>query len=114
MAKINDSFRDDKLYFILNASDLASSERELQGVKKHVNNQLKANGVKEPKVYHLSSKRAMLAKTDTHSDLAFGRFEQQFYTRTVDELKHLGFNLLRHESERYYQTLEEGIRFFSV
>ncbi|MBM7094455.1 dynamin family protein [Bacillus sp. H-16] len=62
MGKVNESFTDDKLYFVINASDLASSEGELNGVRKHVKDQLVRNGIESPRLFHLSSKEGLRLK----------------------------------------------------
>ncbi|WP_062046856.1 dynamin family protein [Bacillus sp. JCM 19034] len=54
MAKVNEGFREDKLYFVLNAADLAHSRAELIGVRNHILDQLQKNGFKHPRLYSLS------------------------------------------------------------
>ncbi|WP_088102169.1 dynamin family protein [Halalkalibacter urbisdiaboli] len=112
MAKVNESFRHDKLYFVLNAADLAGSEQELNGVRKHVYDQLRANGIDQPRIYHLSSKQGLLEKqTGLEKTSWFKQFEQAFYKQTIHELKRLGFDLLKQEASRYMLKLEEAIHF---
>ncbi|WP_332630180.1 dynamin family protein [Halalkalibacter flavus] len=112
MAKVNEGFRADKLYFILNAADLASSPYELNGVKKHVYDQLIQNGVHQPRLYPLSSKQGLAAKRDGRSsDDMFAIFEKSFYQNTITELKRLSFELVKEESRRYKAILEKGLEY---
>ncbi|WP_368504462.1 dynamin family protein [Alkalihalophilus sp. As8PL] len=112
MAKVNDRFTHDKLYFILNAADLASSPAELNGVKKHINDQLLNIGIEKPRLYPLSSKKGLAAKqSETKHDQMFSRFEDAFYTETVQELKQLSFSLIQEEVKTYLNQLQEAIDF---
>ncbi|MDT8859968.1 dynamin family protein [Alkalihalobacillus sp. MEB130] len=112
MAKVNEGFRTDKLYFILNAADLASSPYELNGVKKHVYDQLVQNGVQQPRLYPLSSKQGLIAKQAGRSeDDLFSTFEKAFYQNTITELKRLSFELVKEEVGRYQATLEKGLEY---
>ncbi|WP_100407252.1 dynamin family protein [Bacillus solitudinis] len=114
MARVNEGYRHDKLYFILNAADLAGSEQELNGVRKHIYDQLLTNGIEQPRIYHLSSKQGLLEKqTGKRQTNWFSSFEQAFYERTIHELKQLSFDLLKQESKRYISKLAEAIQFIS-
>jgi replication fork clamp-binding protein CrfC len=112
MAKVNEGFRSDKLYFILNAADLASSPYELNGVKKHVHDQLVTNGLKNPRLYPLSSKKGLEGKRNSRSgDELFEQFEKAFYQKTIAELKRLSFELVREEAKRYQAVLLKGLEY---
>ncbi|KHF40295.1 dynamin family protein [Halalkalibacter okhensis] len=112
MAKVNEGFRTDKLYFILNAADLASSPYELNGVKKHVFDQLVQNGVHNPRLYPLSSKQGLAAKRNGQSaGELFDAFEKSFYQNTITELKRLSYELVKEESKRYEAILEKGLEY---
>ncbi|MCM2674374.1 dynamin family protein [Alkalicoccobacillus plakortidis] len=112
MGKINESFQTDKLYFIVNAADLASGERELQGVKQHVSEQLQTLGIKQPRLYTVSSKQGLKAKLDeTNSVTDFSRFEEYFYQQIVQELKSLSYRLLEDETKRYLNKLQESVQY---
>ncbi|GAE34602.1 dynamin family protein [Halalkalibacter akibai] len=112
MAKVNEGFRTDKLYFILNAADLASSPFELNGVRKHVYDQLVQNGWNEPRLYPLSSKKGLQGKQENgDGDELFKKFEQAFYAKTITELKKLSFDLLGEELNRYQTMLKKGLEY---
>lgn len=112
MGKINESFQTDKLYFIVNAADLASSERELNGVKQHVSSQLQTLGIQEPRLYAVSSKQGLKAKLEqADSETDFSRFEAYFYQQIVQELQSLSYRLLEEEVDRYLKKVKESIQF---
>ncbi|MFC0559926.1 dynamin family protein [Halalkalibacter alkalisediminis] len=112
MAKVNEGFRTDKLYFILNAADLAHSPYELNGVRKHVYDQLIQNGLNEPRLYPLSSKQGLKGKQQQgDGDELFTIFEKSFYDKTITELKRLSFELLGEELTRYKAMLRKGLEY---
>ncbi|WP_227936234.1 dynamin family protein [Alkalihalobacillus deserti] len=112
MAKVNEGFRTDKLYFILNAADLASSPYELNGVRKHVFDQLINNGLNEPRLYPLSSKQGLKGKQQQgDGDELFTSFEKAFYDKTITELKRLSFDLLGEELKRYKTMLMNSLEY---
>jgi len=62
LGRVKDSFALDKMFFIVNAADLAQSEEELGEVIKHVRSNLTANGVGSPHLYPVSSQSALTGK----------------------------------------------------
>ncbi|MFN7249577.1 MAG: dynamin family protein [Anaerobacillus sp.] len=112
MAKVNESFQHDKLYFVINAADLASSAGELNGVKKHVYDQLVRNGLSTPRLYHLSSKEGLLSKKQAiNKETSFSLFEQAFYDYTVLELKQLSLNMITTELKQLLNKVNDSIAF---
>ncbi|GAF65251.1 putative GTPase [Bacillus sp. TS-2] len=117
LSLVNDGFKDDKLYFVLNAADLAENERELNGVKLHVYNELKRNGLASPKLHHVSSKEGLSVKKGEKKSSEgqhFLQFEEQFYQETIQELKRLNIEILQKEVQEYVIELAEAIQFLSV
>ncbi|WP_143192074.1 dynamin family protein [Paenibacillus helianthi] len=80
LGRIKDSFALDKMFFIINASDLASDEEELQEVQQHVTQNLRAGGLNAPQMYSLSSLLALEGKTANNREIyeasRFSSFEQ--------------------------------------
>ncbi|MFA9557037.1 dynamin family protein [Evansella sp. AB-rgal1] len=115
MGKVNESFQNDKLYFIINAADLANSEGELRGVKKHVYDQLQKNGVTNPRLFHLSSKQGLEEKqvNNNTTDSSFSYFEKTFYEQTIMELKELSAVLLTQQMKEYVEKLQDSISFMN-
>ncbi|SFP42893.1 dynamin family protein [Salibacterium halotolerans] len=90
MAGVNEEFDTNRLYFIINASDLADSKTELNVVREHVREQLLQSGIQDPHVFTLSSKDALALKQQDASaeeEDAFTGFEHYFETITMDTLK---------------------------
>jgi len=62
LGSVKDAFELDKMFFVLNAADLAASPEELAGVAKHVETQLLKHGIRQPRIYPVSSLRGLEAK----------------------------------------------------
>ncbi|CAM3737475.1 dynamin family protein [Alkalicoccus chagannorensis] len=90
LSSINESFSADKMYFILNAKDLASDERELQDVQQHIHGQLRRLGYQAPRIFPVSSRGALTSPGDT----SFETFRSYFYTTVAGELKLLNIRLV--------------------
>ncbi|QOY34861.1 dynamin family protein [Anaerobacillus isosaccharinicus] len=112
MAKVNESFQHDKLYFVINAADLAGSLGELNGVRKHVHDQLVRNGIATPRLYHLSSKEGLISKKQSSNiETSFSKFERAFYDYTVLELKQLSLNMITTELRQFINKANDSIAF---
>lgn len=87
--RANESFSQDKLFFLINASDLADSPAELNGVKSHVRDQLKRNGFQSPRLSAVSSKQALADKEEgrTAASSGFQEFETQFTNSVWHDLR---------------------------
>lgn len=111
MGKVNETFEQDKLYFIINASDLANSPQELNGVKNHVKEQLKVNGLKEPRLFALSSKKGLEAKQkkEVLDQSSFGVFEDHFREHTIEELKHLNLLSIKGKAEEILNKIDDTL-----
>jgi len=62
MGRVKETFELDKMFFLVNAADLAASEEELAGVVAHVEKNLLACGIRLPRIYPISSQTALLAR----------------------------------------------------
>src|SRR5699024_7813756 len=59
LGRVKESFELDKMFFIVNAADLATDESELKVVVDHVKKELLNLGVRFPNIYPLSSKQVL-------------------------------------------------------
>ncbi|GGA23707.1 dynamin family protein [Paenibacillus physcomitrellae] len=75
LGRIKGSFALDKMFFIVNAADLAASEEELGQVVEHVRDGLKGAGISNPQVYALSSHQAL--KENSGGSLLFAALNKQ-------------------------------------
>lgn len=99
LGRIKDSFALDKMFFIINASDLASDEEELEEVKSHVAQNLRASGLTSPRIYTLSSLLALEGKTGgdgaAYESSRFHLFEEVLARFAGEELPRLSLNAAR-------------------
>ncbi|WP_249899543.1 dynamin family protein [Paenibacillus sp. PK3_47] len=99
LGRIKDSFALDKMFFIINASDLASGEEELEEVKSHVAQNLRASGLTAPRIYALSSLLALEGKTEgdkaAYEASRFHSFEEVLVRFAGEELPRLSLNAAR-------------------
>ncbi|MCM3783946.1 dynamin family protein [Neobacillus mesonae] len=114
LGRVKDAKSMDNMFFVINASDLASSEEELELVKEHVTTQLLQNGVRVPQVYPVSSLLALEAKQADDMDKLdmsrFAAFERAFGHFAGDELPDLAINAACKEVGHVRQRVEQWIR----
>ncbi|MCM3698044.1 dynamin family protein [Paenibacillus macerans] len=79
LGRMKGSFALDKMFFVVNAADLAASEDELAAVVEYVRDGLQTAGIREPNLFALSSLQALREEQGGASgDMGFARFRQQF------------------------------------
>ncbi|KKO51883.1 dynamin family protein, partial [Paenibacillus sp. DMB20] len=90
LGRVKDSFALDKMFFVVNAADLASSPDELEQVTGHVRDNLVKNGVTRPHIFPVSSLNALRGKlSGNHGQLevsGFVGFEAALDRFAVEEL----------------------------
>src|SRR5699024_2834804 len=64
LGRVKDAFQLDKMFFIINAADLAQDESELSLVKEYVQEQLLQLGIRFPRIFPVSSKISLEEKLD--------------------------------------------------
>ncbi|GAB7053353.1 hypothetical protein JCM16163A_00980 [Paenibacillus sp. YK5] len=110
LGRVKDSFEMDKMFFIVNAADLASSAEELEGVVNHVENNLLQHGIRQPRIYPLSSYYALEGKLrkdeETVSQSGILRFEQEFVRFTFEELTEMAIQAGDADIRRAAETLQ--------
>lgn len=93
LGRVKDSFALDKMFFIVNAADLAQSEDELNEVVKHVRTNLTASGVGSPHIFPVSSLAALDNKRQGDEEKlqasGFPVFEEALGRFAVEELPRL-------------------------
>ncbi|WP_139491485.1 dynamin family protein [Brevibacillus dissolubilis] len=62
MGRVKDTFELDKMFFLVNAADLAHSQEELDGVVTHIEKNLLTCGIRNPRIYPVSSQTALLSR----------------------------------------------------
>ncbi|MEX1029417.1 MAG: dynamin family protein [Paenibacillaceae bacterium] len=114
LGRVKDSFELDKMFFIINAADLADSMKELEEVIDHVSQQLQLHGIRNPRIYPISSRLALEARIE-HNAEALERsgmqvFENSFATFAVEELAGVALRSAELELDKAMQAVRLGIR----
>lgn len=65
LGRVKDSFAMDKMFFMINAADLAATTEELQTVKDYIRGQLLQYGIRNPRLFPISSLFALEEKLGT-------------------------------------------------
>lgn len=140
MGRVKDTFEMDKMFFIVNACDLAANDEELQGVISHVEKNLLSCGIRLPRIYPVSSQTALLARMHEKGKLAasaekvyrqrtntaegeplmpadeafkfsgMASFEAEFLRFTIEELTQIAVNAAIGEIRRAHDTMTEFMR----
>lgn len=115
LGEVNASSSMDKLYFIINASDLALNQTELESVKEHVRSELVRTGNKHASVSSLSSKEGLRAKLNqTEDHHGFSDFEAYFRNRMMNQLKRLSYDQAVYFYNQYQAKGEEWLRLYEA
>jgi small GTP-binding protein len=61
LGRIKDALELDKMFFVINAADLAANGQELAEVRQHVEKGLLAHGIRQPRLFAVSSRMALAA-----------------------------------------------------
>ncbi len=114
LGRVKDQFELDKMFFIVNAADLAADEEELQHVLMHVEHNLLQHSIRHPRLYPVSSIEALDGKADGDAALLersrIGAFEQDFLSFIATDLGALAIDSAELELKRTIQQLEGWIR----
>ncbi|WP_353855466.1 dynamin family protein [Bacillus sp. Bos-x628] len=111
---VKDSFSMDKMFFIINAADLAKDEAELETVIDYVRKELTKEGIRNPNVHHVSSKEVIEGKQPT----SYNQYQQlrkqldyfidEELTKDAIELLHFEANTLCGTVEKLHATLHQS------
>ncbi|WP_281658050.1 dynamin family protein [Halobacillus sp. Cin3] len=112
LGRVKDSFAMDKMFFLINAKDLAQSNEELQQVESYVETQLSAFGIRNPRLYPVSSLLGLKEKK-YHQDenSGMGAFEDGFSSFLEEELSQVMTASIENDLERvksYIQSMVES------
>ncbi|MDF2835109.1 MAG: Dynamin family protein [Paenibacillus sp.] len=114
LGRVKDQFELDKMFFVVNAADLAADAEELQHVLMHVEHNLLQHSIRHPRLYPVSSIEALDAKTDGDASLLersrIGAFEQDFFAFIATDLGALAIDSAEQELKRTIGQLDGWIR----
>ncbi|MBS2771771.1 dynamin family protein [Anoxybacillus rupiensis] len=115
LGRVKDTFSMDKMFFIVNAADLANSQEELETVTSYVKEQLEHFGIRFPRLYALSSRLALEEKTEKKQQHHYGilresgirAFEEDFIRFIMGELTNVAVAEAYAELKRLRATLQD-------
>ncbi|WP_156289167.1 dynamin family protein [Oceanobacillus salinisoli] len=115
LGRVKEAFQLDKMFFIVNAADLAHNEEELSLVVHYVQEQLQELGVRLPRLYPVSSKRSLKEKQSQQilNEQMF-TFEENFYHFIHDDLARLTTDSALWDMRRTYNKLTNFIDSMSL
>jgi GTPase Era involved in 16S rRNA processing len=112
LGRVKDAFELDKMFFIVNAIDLADSKEELNEVLTYVNDQLTQYGIRFPKLFGVSS---LLALQKQEKTSGIDEFQAAFSSFLSKDLMKMTIQSANNEIQRalkmvdhYIETALEG------
>lgn len=110
LGRVKDAFELDKMFFVVNAIDLASTKEEEEEVKGYVRNELQRFGIRFPRLYGVSSLFALREKEEI-KDYQSGmhEFEESFHRFLNEELASIAIQALHEEVEKTHQRFSDLI-----
>jgi GTPase Era involved in 16S rRNA processing len=112
LGRVKDSFQMDKMFFIINAIDLAENNEEKETVANYVREQLGNYGIRNPHLHSLSSLLALKEKMDPSATLQSGMigFERAFHHFISHELTEMAITSAGNELDRVQVLLGKLIQ----
>ncbi len=109
LGRVKDQFELDKMFFLVNAADLAADQEELTGVLKHVEANLLQHAIRSPRLFPVSSLQALDGKMDGNSELlrrsGIEAFEQSFISFIQNDLGRLAIDAAEQDLKRAAATV---------
>jgi GTPase Era involved in 16S rRNA processing len=111
LGRVKDQFELDKMFFIVNAADLAADEAELKDVIAHVEANLLKHGIRHPRMFPVSSLAALDAKLRGEADESSGMpaFERALAGFAAGELGGMALEAADRELERAAGALKRWL-----
>ena len=110
LGRVKESFELDKMFFIVNASDLAKDKDELTLVLDYVKEQLMQLGIRFPRIYPISSKQSLYEKIENNTlNDEIIAFEHDFYQFIHEDLPALMIDSLIYDMNRMNKTITNYI-----
>ncbi|WP_037325602.1 dynamin family protein [Anaerovibrio sp. RM50] len=107
MGRVKDSFQLDKMFFIVNAIDLAEDQDEADHVVNYVRRQLKSYGVAKPQLFALSSQEVLEEREAGNTTPT--EFENAFYNFVVKDLNDIALSAARQEFDKAVERISDLI-----
>lgn len=112
LGRVKDSFQLDKMFFIINAIDLAENDEEKETVAGYVKEQLVKYGIRNPHVHSLSSMQALQEKMSKINNTVSGmdQFEDSFYPFISNDLSKMSVAASEMELSRVIERINSLIQ----
>ena len=111
LGRVKDAFELDKMFFIVNAIDLASNEEEAEEVKTYVKSELQRFGIRFPRVHGVSSIQALEEKVNGQNlNSGMNEFEKSFHQFLSEDLQALAVQALSEEAGKAVERLNSLIQ----
>lgn len=115
LGRVKEAFELDKMFFVVNASDLAENESDLKMVLQYVEEQLLQFGIRHPKIFPVSSKLSLEEKqNNTSLNHEMTSFEKEFYSFIEEDLAALTVQAAIWDMNRAKTTLHNFIHSASL
>ncbi|MHA6251181.1 dynamin family protein [Oceanobacillus sp. CAU 1775] len=115
LGRVKEAFELDKMFFIVNAADLAENEEELALVLDYVDNELMKLGIRHAKLFPVSSKQSIEEKLDNKTlNEQMKAFEDKFYSFIHHDLTRLIIDSSLWDINRVAHTLKSYIESVSL
>lgn len=109
LGRVKDQFELDKMFFLVNAADLAADGEELAGVLKHVETNLLQHAIRSPRLFPVSSLQALDGKLDGNAELlkrsGIEAFEHSFLSFIQNDLGRLAIEAAEEDLKRAAATV---------
>jgi small GTP-binding protein len=117
LGRVKDTFSMDKMFFIINAADLANDPEELETVEEYVGSELVRYGIRKPRLYSLSSQLALKEKlgeeitdqTGVLNTSGISSFEADFKAFITEELTEMAIVSALNDMIRAKKVLQDYI-----
>ncbi|MDQ0058122.1 dynamin family protein [Paenibacillus harenae] len=114
LGRVKDQFELDKMFFLVNAADLAADEEELAGVLAHVEDNLAKHAIRNPRLYPVSSLQALDGKVDGDAELlsrsGIEAFENAFLSFIRNDLGKLAIDAAHQDLRRAAATVAGWVK----
>ncbi|TCS94675.1 dynamin family protein [Hazenella coriacea] len=119
LGRVKDSFAMDKMFFIINAADLAHTEDELSSVQEYLESQLRQFGIQNARLFAVSSLMGLEEKkgivtTQTHipglTDSGMSQVEKAFSFFLMNDLLMVSVYGLLHQIQQATQVVQQMIQ----
>lgn len=112
LGRVKESFEMDKMFFIINAVDLANTDEEREEVLEYVKSELIRYGIRNPSLYPVSSLLGLKEKLENNDGEQSGlkTFESRFYSFITKDLKEIALKSGERELERALLQLKNYIK----